>query len=470
MLFGFLGFHPDKTHRDSLLAHLRAQLIQVQPDSAEARLLERSKQNLVPFPGIVPPFQPQVRWITAKQKKYSTKTYAIVSASHHADFLRSFIVRSFHEKRILGLRKVCSIGGWNTEHLPAAIDWNNKFLDESSILSLLNISKKAMDQPFQRQATVTSSKTTTLCRILLLEGKATIIYESRDVALGRWIGALTKDKVELFTKIVAGTITKLFENGQIVAPNFLERQLTPSITNRPTCRNSGTSAMSNDDTSIQSLHSNKAWSEMTTDDGTGSISKKISNQSSRTLQFIFEPSSTEFPPLSDEHNNVAQKTPADATSIGSASTVTKTEFEQFQTKLSKDLAANLKECRSLASSVTDNGSRQSFIEELRAERAQSDARVEKMIKANQQMMLSMQQMFQNFTPNNFQQHQPPQFPPQQQFQPLPQAQHPSQHALLPSSQQQQLPTQSQEPFSNPAQEEAAAMQEHFNRLKSKPYR
>jgi hypothetical protein len=140
--------------------------------------------------------------------------------------------------------------------------------------------------------------------------------------------------------------------GQILHANYLDDQQAPIIdSHRPTHRNSGTSAMSNDDNSIQSMHS-KAWSELM-DDGTGSIPTMPT--SSKKLQFIFDPGSSEFPPLPNNSNpRTSQR--QDAASVGSTSTVTKTEFEQFQTKLSNDLAANLKECRSLASSMTGDDS------------------------------------------------------------------------------------------------------------------
>jgi hypothetical protein len=226
-IFAFLGFNPDKTHRDSLLRQLHEQLLQIKPDSAEARLLEKAKQTL-PFHGIVPPLQLQVRWINAKKKTYSTKTYSMNCALAHADFLRSFTVRAFPEKRIIGLGKVCALDGRNVDHIPAAIKWNNTFLDGCSILSLINISKQAMDQPFQCQATATATETTMMRIILLSEGKAMNITELCDTNTGQWIVAIDKGKAEAFTHLIAGTITKLYENSHI-----LQAKATTLMTSKP---------------------------------------------------------------------------------------------------------------------------------------------------------------------------------------------------------------------------------------------
>jgi hypothetical protein len=472
-IFAFLGFNPDKTHRDSLLEQLRTQLQSVKPDSAEAKLLQKAKQ-ILPVQNAIPPFQLQVRWINAKNHKFSTKTYAIVCATPHADFLRSFIVRSYHEKRILGLGKVCAIGGRNIDHLPAAITWNNNFIDGSSILSLVNISKQAMDQPLRRQTTVTATETTTIRRILLSEGKVVNLTESRDISEGRWIIAISKDKTETLTRLIAGTITKLYENGQIREDSHLDGQEAPMIDiNRPTRRNSGTSAISNDDNSIQSMHS-KAWSDMMPEENAeGSVPKKTPGQS-RKLHFIFDPSSSEFPALPT--HTTPPKDRQDNASLGSTSTVTKADLESFQSKMSKDLATNLKECRSIVSSMSgDEASRQSFIDEIRAERenaaqlraeadmaanlirSQSDARMERILEMNQAMMHHMQAMLSGMFPamNPYdprQQHQYPMQqqpttmnqhmqPPQQFHPPHPQNHHPSQHHHQQHQQHQQRPTQ-----------------------------
>jgi hypothetical protein len=58
----------------------------------------------------------------------------------------------------------------------------------------------------------------------------------------------------------------------------------------------------------------------------------------------------------------------DLASIGSASTVTKSDFEQFQNRLMKDISPNLKDCLSMASLTTDNVSHQYFLDELCTER------------------------------------------------------------------------------------------------------
>jgi hypothetical protein len=438
-LFALLGFNPDRAHRHSILEQINRQLIQVQPDSAERRLMEKAKQRL-PFSGIVPPLQLQVRWINAKSKKYSTKTFVVICDAAHADFLRSLLLRSYHEKHIIGLGRLFLLGSKTNDQLPGAITWNNKFIDESSVLTLVNISQSAMDQKFQRKATINAAETTTIRRILLSEGKATNITESRDIASGRWIVAIDKEKADHFTKLVAGTINKLYENDAIDKQFFLVDQEAPMVDNqRKTSfrRNSFDSAMSADDQSIQSMHS-KAWSELATDDA-GSAPKRMS--SSKKPLFIFDPGSSEFPPLPTSNSSQRQ----DASSVGSTSTVTKTEFEQFQSKLSKDLAENLKECRSMASTssmTSDTGTSQSFMDELRAERLQADkraeairvendARFERMMQANQAMMMSMQQMLQGMMPSTFH-GQPPPFDPQHLMQPRP-----TQHSMQHDAQQQQ---------------------------------
>lgn len=148
--------------------------------------------------------------------------------------------------------------------------------------------------------------------------------------------------------------------------------------------------MSNNECSIQSMHF-KAWSEMTTDDGTGSISKMPT--SSKKLQFIFDPG---IPPLPNATSSTTHH--KDTSSVGNTSTMIESEFKQFQTKMSRDLAANLKECRSLASLMADDGSQKTLLDEMCADRASADARMESMFQANQQMMLAMQQMFQTLLP------------------------------------------------------------------------
>jgi hypothetical protein len=94
-LFALFGFNPDKTHRDSLLKQLIAQLSTIDPNVAETKLLDKGRQSL-PFASTVPTFQLSIRWVNTKDKKHSTKCYTVVCATQHADFLRAFIVRSFH--------------------------------------------------------------------------------------------------------------------------------------------------------------------------------------------------------------------------------------------------------------------------------------------------------------------------------------------------------------------------------------
>jgi hypothetical protein len=159
----------DKTHRDSLLQQLIAQLSTIDPNVAETKLLDKGRQ-ILSFAGTIPTFQLSIRWVNTKDKKHSTKCCTVVCATQHADFLRAFIVRSFHEKRILGLGNVCAIGG-KIDHLPAAVTWNNKFIDGSSVLNLINVSRASMDCKFERKATASTTETTTLRKILLTEGK-----------------------------------------------------------------------------------------------------------------------------------------------------------------------------------------------------------------------------------------------------------------------------------------------------------
>jgi hypothetical protein len=98
------------------------------------------------------------------------------------------------------------------------------------------------------------------------------VTESVDVAVGRWIVGIPSDKVDLFTQLLAGSIAKCYENGQIPPNTFLSiDQPAPSLEDkRHTRRHSGTSAISTDEFSILSVHS-KAWGP-TTEESSGSIS------------------------------------------------------------------------------------------------------------------------------------------------------------------------------------------------------
>ena len=102
---GLLGLNPDKTHRASITQQLHNQLAATVPDLAERKLLEKAKQ-ILPFPGILPDFELQARWINADKKKYSAKAFSIVCASEHADFLRSLIVRAYFEGHVIGIGKL----------------------------------------------------------------------------------------------------------------------------------------------------------------------------------------------------------------------------------------------------------------------------------------------------------------------------------------------------------------------------
>jgi hypothetical protein len=211
------------------------------------------------------------------------------------------------------------------------------------------------------------------------------------------------------------------------------------------------SALSNDDNSTQSMNS-KAW----TADITGSVSKQMSTNSPR-LQFVFDTNSSKFPPIPD--TTTAHSSRNDNASAGSANTVTKSEFEKFQTKLTKDLAQNLKECHSMASSMTHDSSHQAFINELRAERdaaaklkeqtdkdtragrAQADVPPEETLQMNSTMMTQMQAMLSGMLPPSHFQGPPPFDPRQQQHQ-----SQPSQH--IPYQQPHQQQPQQQQPQSS----------------------
>jgi hypothetical protein len=170
----------------------------------------------------------------------------------------------------------------------------------------------------------------------------------------------SRHPVDLFTQLLAGSIAKYYENGQIPPNTFLSiDQPAPSLEDkRHTRRNSGTSAISTDEFSILSMHS-KAWGS-TPEESSGSASKKLAP--TKNIKFIFDPSSTDFPPLPQD----APTPCTDVASVGSFSTVTKTDLETLQSKLSRDMANNLNECRSLASTMTDDNSK-ALIAEIRAE-------------------------------------------------------------------------------------------------------
>jgi hypothetical protein len=413
LLYGLLGFNPDKTHRASLTKQLHAQLIAIEPDSAESKLLEKAKQTL-PFEGTLPDFELQSRWINAEGKKFSAKAYGISCASEHADFFRSFLLRCYFETRIIGLGKLVQLGGKHNVYLPKAITWHNHFVEECAILFLSNISPTAMDQPFKRKKSASTEETTTIRRILLsvTEGKAVNIYESRDIAsAGRWIIGINKDHVENITVIVATTIAKLYENEQILSTNS-HFQEAPNIrrpetkSQRRKSNESGVSGFDDDDMSIQSMQS-KTWSAVTMGDSGGSVPKPYTNRTKPTIQFVFDPESTEeFPALP----NAAVVSPrADTASVSSVSTVTKSDFEAFQTKLSNDMAENLKACQSMASSVTDSN-QPTAIEELRAERlalANENRAARQQQSEQNQQLLSMFMQLQNMMSNLFSAQGPP---------------------------------------------------------------
>ena len=191
--------------------------------------------------------------------------------------------------------------------------------------------------------------------------------------------------------IVATTICKLYENAQILTANQTDE--APYVDRPRPRRKSNESAVSgfdDDDNSIQSMHS-KAWSTVVTSES-GSIPKSSTNRSKPTIQFVFDPESpSEFPPLPS--NAATANSPRnDNSSVGSISTVTKSEFEAFQSRISRDLATNLKACQSLASSVTGDSTQSSAMDDMRAERKAMQAENQAARQQqNEQMTMFMQQ-------------------------------------------------------------------------------
>ena len=453
LLFGLLGFNPDKTHRVSLRQQIHDQLLTIAPDLAEKKLLEKVK-SILPFEGSVPGFDLQTRWVNAEAKKYTAKAYGISCAAEHADYFRSFLLRSYFEKKVIGLGKLVQLGGRSNHYLPKAITWHNNFVEECAIVGLLNISKQAMDQPFNRKKTASTEETTSIRRILLsaTEGKAVNLYESRDVdSAGRWIVGIEQDKVEHLTVVVATTISKLYENGQIIVTNQLDE--APAIDQKRKVRRksneSGVSGFDDDDTSIQSMHS-KAWSSVAMGDS-GSVPKASTNRAKPKIHFVYDPESTEeFPALV---STTAPSPRNDTSSVGSTSTVTTSQFEAFQSKLTKDMADNLKACQnSLISSVTADSNQSSVLEEMRAERLamakENQAARQQQTEMNQQLMSMFMQfqqlmsgMMNGVPPQSYQQGPMPfQGPPihfDQRQAPPPQQQQPP-HPTLSQQQQQEL--------------------------------
>jgi hypothetical protein len=69
-----------------------------------------------------------------------------------------------------------------------------------------------MDLAFAQKLTINGSQQTRMRPILIAKGKAINVTESRDVATGCWIVAIAKDQVDHFTRFLAGSAGKLFEN------------------------------------------------------------------------------------------------------------------------------------------------------------------------------------------------------------------------------------------------------------------
>jgi hypothetical protein len=161
LVYGLLGFNPDKVHCASLTTQIHDQLVATNPDLAVQKLLEKAKTTL-PFHGIVPGFELQLSWIHADHKKCSAKGFSIT-----CDYFRAFLLRCYFEKRVIGLGKLVQLGGRHTIHLPKAITWHNNFVEECAILSLLNIPKNAMDQQSTRKITASTEEITTIRRVLL---------------------------------------------------------------------------------------------------------------------------------------------------------------------------------------------------------------------------------------------------------------------------------------------------------------
>ena len=463
---GLLGINPDKTQRASITQQLHAQLVATVPDLAERKLLEKAKQVL-PFPGIVPDFELQARWINADKKKYSAKAFSIVCAAEHADFLRSLIVRAYFEGHVIGIGKLVQLGGRHSAYLPKAITWHNKFVEDGAILNLKNISKNAMDQCFTRKTTASTEETTTIRRILLSskEGKATNIYESRDVADGRWIIGIDSDKVENLVVLVATVISKLYENGQILHSNhsaeapFIDRPKPRRKSNE-----SEVSGFDDDDTSIQSMHS-KSWSSVAMTD-TGSVPKYSTNKSKPRIQFVYDPESTEEFPALPTNATTANSPRNDNSSVGSSSSITKSEFDTFQTKLHKDLAEHLKACQSTASSMTGDSTVSQAIEEMRAERlAMRQANEESLKQQHNQMAMFMQQfqqmmgLFMSRDNQNQQQQNQYQSPNRHQY-------HHQQNQHHNQQQQQQYQQQQQQYHAN---QQLAQQPHHQQQLQQQPH-
>jgi hypothetical protein len=290
LVCGLLGFNPDKVHRASLTTQIHDQLVATNPDLAEHKLLEKAKTTL-PLHSIVPDFELQPRWIHADHKKCSAKGFSIICAAKHADCFRAFLLRCYFEKRVIGLGKLVQLGGRHTIHLPKAITWHNNFVEECAILSLLNIPKNAMDQQFTRKIAASTEEITTICRILLsaTEGKATNLCGSCDIECdGGWIVGIDSDKAEHLTVVVAATVSRLWENGQILP---LNQSASAPLINRPKPRRksneTAVSGFDDDGTSVESMHS-KAWSSIAMNES-GSVPKSSTNRSKPKIHFVFDP-------------------------------------------------------------------------------------------------------------------------------------------------------------------------------------
>ena len=195
-IIALFGFNTEKTSRDRLQLDLVARLSNVSLLPAEKRLLEKATLRHS-FVGKIPPFQLDTRWLKdspSKGRLFKTRSLSILCATPHADFLRALIMRSYTSKLILGLGRPYPLGK-GSSNLHVAIAWNNKFVKNCNILMLNNVSQAAMDQPFQRKSSTSTVESTTIRQILVNEGKAVNITESKDVELdGRWIVALEADQ------------------------------------------------------------------------------------------------------------------------------------------------------------------------------------------------------------------------------------------------------------------------------------
>jgi hypothetical protein len=315
------------------------------------------------------PIQLQSRWINAQTKKHTAKGHGISCAVERADFVKAFVLRSHFEHRVIGTGKAIEIGGkFAATAFPKAVTWHNNVVESSTMLALRNVTKDAMDHKFLYKTPTSIEETTTIRQLSLSQkvGKAVILLESRDIdSEGRWIVSVASANAEHLKVIVATVTSKLYENGQIPAANHMEE--APTIDKQMRRRRSNKSAVSasdDDDMSIQSVHA-KAWSDVAMSDN-GSAPKPSTDRGPSQRHFSFNPAcqDEQFPPLPPSVN---AKPSTENSSIGSVTTVTKSDLELFQSKIAKDMETSLKQHQQIMTSSVTNATQSSAIDELRAE-------------------------------------------------------------------------------------------------------